>query len=66
MVSKIDIHSFKQFESDGGMKLNDICKVFIKTAEPISFDGYHENRHTGSFILINENTNNTVAAGTID
>ncbi|MBK6520926.1 MAG: GTP-binding protein [Bacteroidia bacterium] len=65
IVGKIDIHSFKQLESDGGMKLNDICKVFIKTAEPISFDAYEENRHTGSFILINENTNNTVAAGTI-
>ncbi len=66
VVSKIDIHSFRQFESDGGMKLNDICKVSLKTAEPISFDAYKENRHTGSFILINENTNNTVAAGTID
>ncbi|MDZ4663743.1 MAG: GTP-binding protein [Bacteroidota bacterium] len=65
IIGKIDIHSFKQLESDGGMKLNDICKVFIKTAEPISFDAYQRNRHTGSFILINENTNNTVAAGTI-
>lgn len=65
IVGKIDIHSFQQLESDGGMKLNDICKVFIKTAEPVSFDAYQENRHTGSFILINENTNNTVAAGTI-
>jgi len=47
------------------MKLNDICKVFIKTAESISFDNYLDVRSTGSFILINENTNNTVAAGTI-
>lgn len=66
VISKIDIHSFKHLESDGAMKLNDICKVLIKTAEPISFDSYTENRNSGSFILINENTNNTIAAGTID
>lgn len=64
--SHIDIHTFEQKESDGTMKLNDICKVLIKTAESISFDSYKENRSSGSFILINENTNNTVAAGTID
>jgi len=66
VISKIDIHSFKALDSDGSMKLNDICKVLIKTAEPISFDSYLDNRNSGSFILINENTNNTIAAGTID
>ena len=66
VISKIDIHSFKALDGDGTMKLNDICKVLIKTAEPISFDSYFENRNSGSFILINENTNNTIAAGTID
>lgn len=66
VIGKIDIHSFKSIESDGTMKLNDICKVLIKTAEAISFDSYSENRNFGSFILINENTNNTIAAGTID
>jgi sulfate adenylyltransferase subunit 1 len=66
VISKIDIHSFTQLESDGAMKLNDICKVLIKTADPISFDSYADNRNSGSFILINENTNNTIAAGTID
>lgn len=66
VIGKIDIHSFTQLESDGTMKLNDICKVLIKTAEPISFDSYLDNRNTGAFILINENTNNTIAAGTIN
>ncbi|MES2131436.1 MAG: GTP-binding protein [Bacteroidota bacterium] len=65
VISKIDIHSFAELESDGTIKLNDICKVLIKTAEPISFDSYADNHSTGSFILINENTNNTIAAGTI-
>lgn len=63
--SKIDIHSNEELAYDGSMKLNDICRVLIKTAEPVSFDGYADNRHTGAFILINENTNNTIAAGTI-
>jgi sulfate adenylyltransferase subunit 1 len=66
VISKIDIHSFAALESDGSMKLNDICKVLIKTAEPISYDSYVDNRGSGAFILINENTNNTIAAGTID
>ena len=66
VVSKIDIHSFAELKSDGTIKLNDICKVLIKTAESISYDSYLDNRSSGSFILINENTNNTIAAGTID
>lgn len=63
--AKIDIHSYEELPYDGAMKLNDICRVLIKTAEPVSFDSYRDNRHTGAFILINENTNNTIAAGTI-
>ena len=63
--AKIDIHSYEELPYDGTMKLNDICRVLIKTAEPVSFDSYRENRRTGAFILINENTNNTIAAGTI-
>ncbi len=62
---KIDIHSFENIESDGTLKLNDIAKVIIKTADNITYDNYKTNRNTGSFILVNENTNNTVAAGTI-
>jgi sulfate adenylyltransferase subunit 1 len=63
--AKIDIHTFDELASDGVMNLNDFCKVNIKTAESISFDSYLKNRKTGAFILINENTNNTVAAGVI-
>jgi len=66
VIGKVDIHSFKALDSDGTMQLNDICKVLIKTAEPVSFDSYKDNRSNGAFILINENTNNTIAAGTID
>jgi len=63
IASKIDIHSFTDLESDGSLQLNDICKVLIRTSETITYDSYAQNRRTGSFILINENTNNTVAAG---
>jgi len=63
---KIDIHTFEQVENDGTIQLNDFCKVAIKIADPISFDSFKKNRKTGAFILINENTNATVAAGVID
>ncbi len=66
VISKIDIHSFMELQSDNTMKLNDICKVLIRIAEPVNFDAYTENRGTGAFILVNENTNNTIAAGTIN
>ncbi len=63
--SKIDIHLYTDIESDGVINLNDICKVRLKTADTVSFDSYRKNRKTGAFILVNENTNSTVAAGVI-
>ena len=65
ILSNIDIHTYQASENDGSLKLNDISKVQLKTANPISFDPYAQNRYTGSFILIDENTHNTVAAGMI-
>lgn len=47
------------------IKLNDIARVKIKTAQPLFFDPYEQNQANGSFILINEQTKNTVAAGII-
>jgi sulfate adenylyltransferase subunit 1 len=63
--SKIDIHSFQDLESDGKLQLNELAKVSIKTAEAVSFDSFKWAPKTGAFILINENTNQTVAAGVI-
>jgi sulfate adenylyltransferase subunit 1 len=65
IISGIDIHSFEELNTDGRLNLNDFCNVIIRTAEPISFDPYVENRKTGSFILIHEHSNATVAAGVI-
>jgi len=45
--------------------MNDICKVKIRTTKPLMVDSYRENRVTGSIILIDEGTNETVAAGMI-
>ena len=43
--------------------MNDIGEIRVRTAKPIVFDGYGFNRLTGSFILIEQGTNHTVAAG---
>ena len=45
--------------------MNDICKVKIRTTAPIMIDEYKQNRATGGFILVDEATNETVAAGMI-
>jgi sulfate adenylyltransferase subunit 1 len=61
---KRDISTLEKVQTtEGG--LNDILKIRLKTAKPIVFDGYKQNRATGAFILVNENTCNTVAAGMI-
>ena len=45
--------------------MNDIARVGIKSQQPLVIDSYARNRATGSFILIDEATNNTVGAGMI-
>ena len=47
------------------VKMNDIAQVKIKVGKPVFIDSYKVNHTTGSFILIDEATNNTVAAGMI-
>lgn len=65
IYSKVDIHSFRDLENDGALVLNELAKVSLKTAEEVSYDPFNQLAKTGSFILINENTNQTVAAGVI-
>ena len=61
---KLDVSNLEKVSAtEGG--LNDIIKVRLKTAKPLVFDNYLNNRATGAFILINENTCNTVAAGMV-
>ena len=61
---KLDVSNLEKVPTTEGV-LNDIVKVRLKTAKPLVFDAYTQNRATGSFILINENTCNTVAAGMV-
>ena len=65
MVYKIDIKTLNRLEEDKSLQMNDICKVKIRTTRPLMVDSYRENRITGSIILIDEMTNETVAAGMV-
>ncbi|WP_370002399.1 sulfate adenylyltransferase subunit CysN [Winogradskyella sp.] len=65
VIYKINIETFNLIENDKSLNMNDICKVIIRTTKPLMIDSYRENRTTGSVILVDETTNETVAAGMI-
>jgi len=65
IIYKIDINSLDRDSEDKEIGINDLCRIRIKTAKPLMIDTYRENRFTGSFILIDDATNETVAAGMI-
>lgn len=62
---KMDINTLHKAEGDNTIKMNDIGRVQLRTTVPLHFDKYARNRYTGSIILIDEGTNETVAAGMI-
>ncbi len=65
VVYKIDINSLDRNSEDKELQMNDISKVKIRTTKPLMIDSYRENRTTGSVILVDDATNETVAAGMI-
>lgn len=65
VVYKMDINELHKDESDKDIKMNDIARIKLRTTKPLFFDPYKKNRETGSLILVDEATNNTVAAGMI-
>ena len=65
VISKLQIDLIEQTETDA-IAANDIATVSIETRRPIYCDPYAEAGETGSFILIDPQTNETVAAGTIE
>ncbi|MEN8798568.1 MAG: GTP-binding protein [Flavobacteriaceae bacterium] len=65
VIYKIDINTLGRNTDDNEIGMNDICKVRIRTTKPLMVDPYRVNRSTGSIILIDEATNETVAAGMI-
>lgn len=62
---KLDINTLQRIENVDQLTMNEIARVKIRTAQPLSFDSYRKNRITGSIILVDEGTNETVAAGMI-
>ncbi len=62
---KMDINELHRIEDDLDVRMNDIARIAIRTTEPLFFDHYGRNRMTGSLILIDEATNDTVAAGMV-
>ena len=65
VLYKVDINTLTRHKSDADMAMNDIGCIRLRCSAPLFFDAYAKNRVTGSFILIDEQTNNTVAAGMI-
>lgn len=65
VIYKIDINTLERNTEDKELNMNDISKVRIRTTKPLMFDSYRENRTTGSIILVDDLTNETVAAGMI-
>jgi sulfate adenylyltransferase large subunit len=65
LLSVIDMHTLEDRPAPERLELNDIAHVRLRLSEPLVVDPYKENRATGAFILIDEATNDTVAAGMI-
>ncbi|MDP2712921.1 MAG: sulfate adenylyltransferase subunit CysN [Solirubrobacteraceae bacterium] len=65
VVDHVDVHTLTPDESATELGLNDIGRVRLRTSKPMAFDPYARNRATGSFILIDESSNDTVGAGMI-
>jgi sulfate adenylyltransferase large subunit len=61
----VDVHTLERASAPEQLALNDIGRVRLRTSTPLAFDPYRANRRTGSFILIDEATNETVGAGMV-
>ncbi|MDA8824370.1 hypothetical protein N9N17_00555 [Schleiferiaceae bacterium] len=62
---RVDINTLHRMEDDKAIKMNDIARVKIRSTKQIFADDYQTNRVTDSLILVDEATNETVAAGMI-
>jgi sulfate adenylyltransferase subunit 1 len=65
VIYKYKINTLERINDDKELVMNDICKVKIRTTKPLMIDSYRGNRITGSLILVDDATNETVAAGMI-
>ena len=65
LCDHVDVHTLERGDAPQELALNDIGRVRLRTSAPLVFDPYESNRRTGSFILIDEASNNTVGAGLV-
>ncbi|MBU3063998.1 adenylyl-sulfate kinase [Nocardia sp. NEAU-G5] len=62
---RLDVNTLHRETGSQSLALNDIGRLSLRAQQPLLFDPYRDNRRTGSFILVDEATNQTVAAGMI-
>ena len=62
---KVDINTLHRVEDIKNFEMNDIGRMSIRTSKPLFYDTYKRNRQTGSLIIIDEQTNETIGAGMI-
>jgi sulfate adenylyltransferase subunit 1 len=62
---KVDINTLHRIEGIEKVEMNDIARISIRTSKPLFYDAYKRNRQTGSLIIIDEQTNETIGAGMI-
>lgn len=65
VVYKININNYAREEENKDLNMNDIARISLRTTRPLMIDEYRDNRITGSFVLVDEATFETVAAGMI-
>jgi sulfate adenylyltransferase large subunit len=63
--ARVRVTTLERTPAEGTLKMNDLGDVAIRLDAPVAVDAYRESRYTGSFILIDERTNGTVAAGMV-
>ena len=62
---KIDINTLHRIENIDSLEMNDIARISIRSSKPLFYDSYRKNRQTGSIIIIDEQSNETIGAGMI-
>lgn len=62
---KVDINTLHRIEDIDSLEMNDIGRITLRTSKPLFYDAYKRNRQTGSLIIVDEQTNETIGAGMI-
>jgi sulfate adenylyltransferase large subunit len=65
LIDRVDVETLERVPAPDALELNDIARVSVRTSAPLAIDSYARNRRTGSFVLIDENSDATVGAGMI-